>query len=153
MHDVIKFQWVRSGISMEQLFSFTCPSKLGPSVGGANSVAHLSDRKMKRGGGENLVGGGKKSCPLCGTNPGLENKCARRKETSPTSKKKPLPKRKGTRVSCCWNVWDVFWWGEPLMQRTRRITRRTNGKYENGGNHKKSQKSWGPSGRLGPDFY
>ena len=37
---------------MEQLFSFTCPSKLGPSVGGANSVAHLSDRKMKRGGGE-----------------------------------------------------------------------------------------------------
>ena len=45
MHDVIKFQSVRSRISMGQLFSFTCPSKLGPSVGAANSVAHLSDRK------------------------------------------------------------------------------------------------------------
>ena len=98
MHDVIKFQWVGSRISMEQLFSFTCPSKLGPSVGAANSVAHLSEReKMKRKiksvGGGNLVGGGKKSCPLCGTNPGAGEQVCPTKGNLAEIKEEASPKK------------------------------------------------------------
>ena len=149
MHDVIKFQWVGSRISMEQLFSFTCHSKLGPSVGPANSVAHLSDRKVKKAEKEKVERAEEEIWWEEARNPVLcaaqirvlENKCARRKEALSTSKKKPLPKKRGTTILCCWNVWDAFWWGEPLMQRTGKIIRRTLGKYEKWGKYA-NFKSW-----------
>ena len=135
MHDVIKFQWVGSRISMEQLFSFTCPSKLGPSVGAANSVAHLSEReKMKRKirsvGGGNLVGGGKKSCPLCGTNPGAGEQVCPTKGNLAEIKEEASPKKERNKGFVLLKCLRRLLMRGALMQRTKRNTRRTYRKYE-----------------------
>ena len=73
MHTVIKFQLVRCGISIESNFFH---SPVNPNLekvrapSSKNKDEESIKRKIQTGRRGNLLGGGKKSCPLCGTNPG-----------------------------------------------------------------------------------